>query len=260
MSKFHKYSPTNQMLIQIQRPNATRVAGFRTWQGMGRSVIKGEKGIRILRPVNITVDKKDKAGKAVVGADGTAEKRSFVKFKTVAIFDVSQTEGEPLPVAFEELSETPPAGFMDDIERSIRDAGFTVEYQDIPGSGQGWTDPVTKQVVIDSKLSDAQRARTLAHERGHIALGHLDRMDEYHTSKGGSRGAMEVEAESFAYVICRNAGMEPVGGGSSTYVAGWSRSDPEAVRKSAEAVSKAVKAVLESPAFTPVAQEEPIAA
>ena len=251
MSSFHRYSMYNQMLIAMQRPGSTRVAGFRKWKEMDRSVMKGERGISILRPAVVKADQMDAKGKPVIGSDGKPVKTSkVVGFSTTSVFDVSQTEGKPLPEAYEALSEEPPAGFIDDLEQSIRDAGFTVTYEPMPGSGQGWTEPVTKRVVIDEALSPAERARTLAHERGHIEMGHLDRVDEYHTGHGGERGAMEVEAESFAYVICRSQGMSPaVGGGSSTYVAGWSRKDPEAVRKSAEAVAKSVKAVLASEVF-----------
>lgn len=251
MSNFHFYSLYDQLLISLQRPDASRVAGFRKWQEHDRSAMKGEKGISILRPAVVKTKEKDAAGKPVIGPDGKPVSSSkVIGFSTATVFDVSQTDGKPLPEAYAELSEEPPAGFIEDLEQSIRDAGFAVSYEAIPGNGHGFTEPTGKRVVIDEKLSPAERAMTLAHERGHIELGHLERMAEYHTGHDGARGAMEVEAESFAYVVCRAQGMSTaVGGASSTYVAGWSRTDPTAVRKSAEAVAKAVKTVLGSDLF-----------
>jgi antirestriction protein ArdC len=250
MSSFHTYSMTNQMLIAAQNPEATRVAGFNKWKELERSVKKGEKGISILAPAMAKVDEKDSDGAVVVGPDGKPSKvRRVIGFTTATVFDVSQTEGKPLPSIDRTLTEEPPAGFIDDLEQSIRDAGFTVTYEEMPGSKMGFTSP-DGRVVIDKSLAPADRARVLAHERGHIAMGHLDRLDEYHQGHNGHRGAMEVEAESFAYVVCRSNGMSPaVGDSSSTYVAGWSQSDPTQIKKSAEAVAKGVKTVLTSDVF-----------
>jgi antirestriction protein ArdC len=250
MSRFHNHSLYNKMLITMQRPDATLVAGFNKWKELERSVIKGETGIRILAPSKWTRDEKDATGKPKLDSDGNQVTRSGMSFVTVSVFDVSQTEGKPLPKAYEEMTEEPPAGFIEDLEASIVAAGFTVSYEKMPGAGSGFTDPETKRVVVDEALSPAGRARTLAHERGHIACGHLDRMDEYHSGHQGERGSMEVEAESFAYVVCRSSGMSTtIGGQSSTYVAGWAHGDTEAVRKSADIISKTVKAVLNEDIF-----------
>ena len=261
MGAFHRYSFLNQILIQSQRPDATRVASFRKWKELDRSVMKGEKGISILRPAFAKTEEKDANGKPAIGPDGKPiVGRKIIGFSTASVFDVAQTEGKPLPTAHEELTEDPPAGFIENLEASIRSLGFTVSYEKIPGAARGFTEP--GRVVVDESLNPAERARTLAHEHGHVSLGHLDRIDEYHQGHDGKRGAMEVEAESFAYVVCRSQGMSPlVGGTSATYVAGWQGADTETVRRSAEAVSKAVKGVLGSEIFAEAEEaDEPAAA
>ncbi|KQO98853.1 hypothetical protein ASF30_12385 [Leifsonia sp. Leaf264] len=238
MSKFHHYSPNNQLLIMFQRPDATRVAGSGTWKSLGRYPKAGEKGIVILAGTPITKTKKDSSGNDV--------EDTFWAYKSVKVFDVSQTDGDPLPEAYEELTEEPPAGFQQAIEQEITGLGFTVAYEPIAGNAHGFTRPSTKQVVVDARLSPAERVTTLAHELGHIKMGHLERLDEYHTGhNGGKRGVMEVEAESFSYVLSRSHGMSPqIGGAASTYVAGWSMNGTDTVKDSAKAVSKAVAGVL----------------
>jgi antirestriction protein ArdC len=250
MSKFHRYSPFNQMLIRMQRPDATRVAGFKKWLEVERNVMRGQKGISIYRPITINATEEDANGNPVKGPDGKPVKRKKTVFGIATVFDVAQTEGKDLPVADDSITEDAPEGFVDDLEASIRATGYSVHYEDIPGGASGYTQESTKKVVVDAKLNAGDRARVLAHEHGHISCGHMDR-DDYHTGQNGQRGAMEVEAESFAYVVCRAAGMtSEIGNSSATYVAGWSRAEPEAVKKSAETVAKAVKDVLGSPAFT----------
>ncbi len=251
MSRFHHYSFSNQMLIAMQtKSQATRVAGFKTWQGMNRQVRKGEKGIAILAPKTIRKDATDSAGKPIVGPDGKPAKKSVViGFTAVSVFDVSQTDGEPLPdgESMTTLSEEPPPGFQEDLTAAITESGYAVSYDDIPGSARGFTDPHSHRVVIRSGMSEANQVNTLAHELGHIKVGHIERLDEYHSGHNGNRGAFEVEAESISYVLCRNQGMSPdVGDKSGRYVAGWGNTDPEAVRRSAEHVQKTVKTILGS--------------
>lgn len=250
MSRFHRYSPSNQMLIAIQTDGeATRVAGFRTWKKLDRNVRKGEKGISILAPKVVRADVLDAAGNTVHGADGKPIKeKRCVGFTTTSVFDISQTDGKPLP-ELEELTEEPREGLTQDLQAAISDSGFELDYTEIAGSAQGYTTPSGK-VVVDSRLSEGERARTLAHELGHIKLGHLERISEYHQGHGGQRGVMEVEADSYAYSMLRANGMSSDSvNPSSYYVAGWSRSDPDVLRGAAENVSKAVRGTLESHSF-----------
>ena len=247
MGKFHTYSFRNQMLILAQKPEATDVAAFGTWTRLNRTVKRGEKGIYIYRPQEVKADKLDAEGKPVLDANGKPSKETVRKiFVPVAVFDISQTSGEPLPHYDRELKETPPEGFEDDLTTAIQDKGFTVSEEELKPGHQGYTTTDgSKRVVIAKGLNPAQRAETLAHELGHIAAGHIDRAGEYHTGHGGQRSNMEVEAQSISYVLVRANGMSPAMGRSSApYVAGWGSKDPDALKNSGTAVSKAVKGLL----------------
>jgi len=248
MSKFHHYSMLNQLLIAAQRPDASRVAGFRKWQELGRQVRKGEKGMSIFAPKTRRVPVLDKAGNPVKGEDGkTRYDVRCVGFTTTTVFDLEQTDGEDLPEANVLLTGDAPDGYTEDLEAAITARGFSVTYEQIPGQARGFTEPGTKRVVVDADLSHAMRAKVLAHELGHIACGHLDQMDEYRSGHGGGRGRMEVEAESVAYTLCRTNGMSTqVGDASGAYVAGWAGSaGADAVRDAATTVSKSVRSVLD---------------
>jgi len=247
MSQFHRYSFNNQMLIALQTGGrATRVAGFNKWKELDRSVMRGEKGISILAPRMIRKGAEDSNGKPIIGADGKHVKRSqCVGFTTATVFDISQTDGKDLPDDGMTLTETPPAGFKEDLEKAITDSGYTVSYEDIRGGARGYTSPMEKKVVIQAGMTPANEAQTLAHELGHIKAGHTERTDEYHTGEGGQRGNFEVEADSIAYVLGRTQGFSPaIGSKTGRYVAGWGGSGPEAVKASAEIVQKTVKDLL----------------
>lgn len=239
MSKFHQYSFQNQILISIQRPGATRVAGFKVWKGLGRSVMKGEKGIAILAPRVINRRNKE-TGEPELDEHGKP-KRAVVGFTSATVFDVSQTDGEPLPEVYQELSEDPPAGFVEDLEKAIVANGYQVVYEETGSAALGFTSPSSKRVVIDPDLSPGTRATTLAHELGHIECGHLDRLEEYHTGHGGCRGEMEVQAESFSYVLAKMNGMRTNLKPASEYVASWQQTDKDALRKVGDTLQKAIK-------------------
>lgn len=249
MGRFHQYSFGNQLLISIQRPDATRLAGFKTWKAVGRSVRKGERSISILAPR--VVNAKSEDGQQKTDEEGRPI-RTVVGFTSAAIFDVSQTEGEDLPSIDVHLSETPPEGFQQDLEAAVAAEGFEVSYEAIPNSAQGFTDPKSKRVVVDERLSDAERAVTLAHELGHIMCGHVGESGDedgrsYSIGHGGKRGEMEVEAESFAFVLARMNGMQTHLKAASTYVAGWQRHEPDAIRSVGERLSKAFKRTMSHP-------------
>lgn len=261
MSTFHHYSFQNQMLIAMQRPDATQVAGFNTWKKLGRHVMKGEKGIAILAPKTVRVAVTDANGKPRLDANGKPIKEPrVVGFTTATVFDVSQTDGKALPSIARELSEgEAPVGFTENLEAAISAEGFEIVYEPIQGTARGYTSPKEKKVVIDSTMNAASRAKTLAHELGHIKAGHLERIEDYHTGHGGERGVMEVEAESIAFVLCRNAGMTNPQETSATYVRGWGavQRTPEQVRESSERIAKTVKSILSAPAWK--AEQEPTA-
>lgn len=242
MSKFHHYSFSNQLLIAAQRPDATRVAGFKTWLGMKKPVARGEKGIAILAPRLVTA--KDENGDPIFDAHGRPKKR-VVGSTSATVFDIAQTTGDDL-TGQREPTEEPPVGYIDDLTTALTAQGYTVEYANLGvDGGQGYTanGPGGKRVVVDNRLSPGTQATVLAHELGHIMCGHMDdaRDGEYHTGHGGKRGEMEVEAESFAYALSRINGMETHTRNASKYVASWQRHEPDAIRKVGETLSKAIK-------------------
>jgi hypothetical protein len=246
-AKFHKYSFGNQMLIAWQNPDATRVAGFNTWKNeFGRTVNKGEKALWILAPVV----KKIKEKNADTGVE--EEKGRTVGFRGVGVFDISQTSGPDLPedprIAQSELDEDEiPDGMVDDMSRVIEANGFKIEFGDT-GKAGGWTDYRTKTVRISDDATPAGKVRTLAHEAAHIALGHGEAINEYHTSPGGKRPDMEVEAESVAYVLSRHYGMSTIGNQSFGYIDGWAKGNKDLVKKTAEKVIAGVRTVLDQAA------------
>jgi antirestriction protein ArdC len=252
MSKFHNYSWNNQILIDIQtKGQATHVAGYKTWQSLGRTVNGGEKAIAIIGFRKIKVDATDRNGNKIMGADGKPEKKEIPNFFGTGVFDIAQTSGDALPEAHAKMTAEPPVGLTNDLEATIKAKGFSVEYVDnLRGAkGSTSTDPNRKVVQILSSLNDGERAKTLAHELFHIASGHIERADEYHTGHGGQRNAMEVEAESGAYVLLRANGMDEHADTSATYVAGWAgvrggNDREKMVANAAENVAKTTRSLL----------------
>jgi antirestriction protein ArdC len=260
MSKFHRYSRNNQLLIMAQTGGrASRVAGFKKWQtDFGRNVKKGEKGIIILAPKAVSKTQTDDDGNPVVDDQGKPVKRKqVVGFTGTSVFDVSQTEGDPVrTLPYDQLSEQAPDGFCDDLTESAQQAGYTVRYEPRnsmqAGGAHGWTDFTSQEIVVDADLNEATRAQTLAHELGHIYAGHQDQTEagQYHTGTGGCRGRMETEAESIGYTLTRANGMSADGTKiTAPYVQGWSHGDPDVLRQSADTVSTAVHTILESTSF-----------
>lgn len=248
--QFHRYSLNNQLLIYMQKPDATQVAGFRKWQEVGRSVQKGEKAIWIFAPMSRRVPKEDANGKPILGTDGKKQyAQQLIGFKPVPVFDVSSTDGDPLPlppvVSVDRLSGEAPAGMHEDLCAQIADHGYRVIYSDNgggPGIPDGSTDPVNKTVTINTHYSPAHQSVVAAHELAHIELGHTERTGEYHTGAGGQRSTMEVEAQSVSYVVGRRYGLTD--NNSFSYIDGWARGDKEKVRKTAEAVIKATDRII----------------
>lgn len=196
-AQFHNYSWGNQMLIAFNRPDATQVAGYQAWRALGRQVRKGERGIAILAPVAIRL--KDDAG------EDTNEIR--VGFKTVHVFDVAQTDGDPLPEPPDWKSPEQDAALAAGLIAFARAAGITVTTQDLPAEVQGQS---RGGAIV---LSPAAGTKTLIHELAHEML-------HRHMLAGLlPREVKELQAESVAYVVARHFGLEPAG--SPNYLALW---------------------------------------
>jgi antirestriction protein ArdC len=228
---FHDYSFGNVCLIVSQRPDATQVAGYKAWQKLGRQVRRGERGIRILAPFRArTTDDAGDTAYRVVG------------FRCVSVFDVGQTDGEPLPVLeYRTLAGDAPIDMVDLLAKVAANAGVRVEYRtpEIAGS-HGYLRRSELLIVVDPEQAPAMQAKVLAHELGHYfdpwLIAHPD-------TYGRHRGDCEAVAESVAYVIAAHFGLD-AGPAAVGYVASWTDGNGDRVRDLAERIDIAAAAIL----------------
>ena len=232
MSKFHNYSFNNTLLIAMQKPDASLVAGFSSWKNnFGRNVMKGEKGIKIIAPSPFTVKQEvektgPQTGKPVIGKDGkpvTEEKEIKVPaYKVVSVFDVSQTEGRELPdIAVNELTGDVDR-FKDFFAALEQAAPVPVGFEKIEGGAHGYYHLEEKRIAIDEGMSDLQTLKTAIHEIAHAKLHDIDLNAPKEEQKPRvDRRTREVEAESVAYTVCQHYGLD-TSEYSFGYVAGWS--------------------------------------
>lgn len=228
MSKFYNYSFNNLILIAMQKPDASLVAGYSAWQKQfGRHVKKGEKGIKILAPMfqKRKVDEEEKTvAEPTEGQTEETEKieKVITGFKVVSVFDVSQTEGKELPSYGVDMLR----GGVDDYPiffQAIRKiAPVPVGVEDIPGEAHGYYHQTEKRIAIAEGMSEIQNVKTLLHEIAHAKLHDIDRdVPEEQQKNQPDRYTKEVQAESIAYVICQHYGMD-TSEYSFAYIAGWS--------------------------------------
>jgi hypothetical protein len=253
-ARFHHYSPHNVLLIGAQRPDATRVAGYRAWQRLGRQVRKGERGIAILAPVTYRAtaaapdvpapgDTPGPAGEEASGA------RLLRGFRVAHVFDIGQTDSPDLPDVRPRLVDgAAPAGLFERLSAHVAAAGFTVERGACTRpEANGETSFLDRTVRVRDDLPPAQAVKTLAHELGHVLLHAPEVRPE-----GLTREMAEVEAESVAYLVTEAHGID-AGGYTVPYVAGWSGGATGVVLASAERVLSTAGAVLDAVAPDPVA-------
>ena len=234
-ARFHTYSANNVLLIMLQtKCNATRVAGYKKWQEFGRQVRKGENGIAILAPNAYRRTEVDETGNehTISGIKG---------FRLTYVWDVAQTDGEPLAeelIRPSLLNGNDGWELFEQLSAQVNMLGYIIERGDC-GGPNGYVDYVKRVVRIRADVDQLQATKTLAHELGHIVLGHDD--GKYHEC----RGAREVEAESVAYLVLDAAGLAS-DGYTFAYVAGWAQGSVDAVRESATAVVKAAHQITEA--------------
>lgn len=230
-SRFHRYSAGNVFLIMLQRPDATRVAGYRAWQDLGRQVRRGEHGIRILAPCQYRRTETDPE---------TGEETTYAGvrgFTTTTVFDLSQTDGDDLPdVSPTFLEGGGCAALWGALVDQVKEAGYTLERGECFGAN-GQTDHSVRTVRVRDDVSDAQATKTLCHELAHVLL-HPDTSDYFRC-----RGRSEVEAESVAYLVCQAAGLA-TDGYSFPYVARWADGDAQVVQDTAGRVLGAARTIL----------------
>lgn len=244
-ARFHSYSFNNWMLILMQCPHARRVAGFRTWQSLGRQVQKGERAIRILAPskrqYTRTVEKTDpKTGERTE----EEQQREYLTFRAVPVFDVSQTEGEDLPsvtktLVGDEASDAIAVDLFGKLEDMANSIGFSVTVEHVPGSANGFMNPAEKRIAVDEDLPSLHKAKTLAHEVAHAVLHSDLELDHSLTS------VIEVEAESVAFCVMSAFGLDS-SACSFGYVASWSKGDPDKVAEAGRNIHRGVKAIMDA--------------
>ena len=198
MGRFCRYSLGNAMLIAMQRPDATQIAGFHAWKKLGRHVKAGEHGIAIIAPV---VRREQRAD----GKDDP-ETRKVVAFKGARVFDVSQTEGRPLPEFAQVQGDA--AEQLDRLKGFVASRGIALAYSEDLGGAMGLAGD--GRIILRSGMPVAEEFSTLAHEVGHSIL---------HQGSGNTvpRAVRELEAEAVAFVVCQAAGLE-CGTAASDYI------------------------------------------
>ncbi len=192
-ARFYKYSPNNIFLIQMACPYATQVAGFKKWRSMGRYVRKGESGIPILAPILVTSENED-----------GDEEEVLVGFRIVHVYDISQTEGEPLPAPPDWKSPEQNALLQERLMQFAESKGIKVEICALRGEAQGAS--FGGRVVISPEAG----TKTLIHEVAHEVMHRED-------NRPYDKAILELEAESVAFVVGKHFGLEGVG--SPNYVA-----------------------------------------
>ena len=222
LSRFHDYSWGNCLLIWTQAPDATRVAGFNIWKSLGRFVKKGQTGIRILAPLIRKVDEEK---------NGTTERvsRPF-GFKTVAVFDYSQTDGEPLPELNTNATEGGDA-LLPLLEKAAAQLNISLVYKAIEGSAEGLSKGGL--IEIEETLDTPARCGVIAHELAHELLHKTNRVST-------TRQQRELEAESVAYAVLAHFGMHPQ---SCFYLATYDIT-PEMLTASLHTIGSAAKTII----------------
>ena len=230
MSRFHNYSLNNTLLIVMQKPDASLIAGYGKWRDeFERHVKSGEKSIKILAPAPYKI-KKDvvktdpDTGQPVIGADGKPvteqQEVTIPAFKVVSVFDVSQTEGKELPdIAVDALTGN--VEQYEDFWRALKlTSPVPVTLEKIDGSAHGYYDLAEKRIAIDDGMSELQTIKTAIHEMAHAKLHDID-LNAPEQAERPDRSTREVQAESVAYTVCQHFGLD-TSDYSFGYVAGWS--------------------------------------
>ena len=262
MSKFHNYSFNNTLLIAMQKPEATLVAGYKAWQkNFERHVNKGEKAIRILAPAPYKIkEERDKldpvTGEMMFDENGMPQKEqvevTIPAFRAVSVFDVSQTDGKPIPeLEAQELLSTV-EGYEDFVQALMNVAPVPIGFEDIPGDSKGYFHTEEKWIAVQENMSESQTLKTMVHEVAHSMLHNKEiNRDDLIEEPAKDRNTKEVEAESVAYTVCQHFGID-TSDYSFGYIAGWSsgkdmkelKSSLDTIRKTASELITGIEGAL----------------
>ena len=225
MAKFHRYSWSNVLLIMSQRNDARHVAGYRTWQKLGRQVKQGEKGIQILAPIVYRRSRAD---------NGKAEEthEQAVAFKAAHVFDVSQTDGNELPEPVKVVGD--PSLYLGRLRQFVQSQGIKLEYADLH-QVEGFAE--TGRIVLRQGLEPAEEFSTMVHELSHSLLHQRDR------EKQPTRMVRETEAEATAYIVCEAIGLE-TRTASSDYIAAY-KGQKDTLAKSLQRIQQTASEIIE---------------
>ncbi len=248
MSKFHNYSFNNNLLIAMQKPDATFVAGYESWnKNFDRHVLKGEKAIKIIAPAPYKkIEEKpilDSNGKQKIGLDGIplTEKVEHIMpgFKVTNVFDISQTTGKDLPSICRKLDGSSD-NYQNLQEAVVRYSPVSIEYKQISGGANGYYNNETKSIVVKEGMSDIQTLKTSVHEVAHSILHDKDSGVVINVD---SR-TKEVQAESVAYTVCQHYGID-TSDYSFGYIGGWSSGkDLKELKASMQTIQKTANGLI----------------
>ena len=257
MSKFHNYSFRNTVLIAMQKPDASLLAGFSAWKNnFERNVMKGQKGIKIIAPspykIKQEMQKIDPhTQKPIIGKDGkpvTEEKEVTIPaYKVVSVFDVSQTEGKELPdIAVDELTGDVDR-YKDFFAALEKTSPVPIAFENIEGGSHGYYHLEDKRIAINEGMSELQTLKTAIHEIAHAKLHDIDlNAPKDEQQPHVDRRTREVEAESVAYTVCQHYGLD-TSDYSFGYVAGWSSGrELSELKSSLETIRSAAAEIINS--------------
>ena len=261
MSKFHNYSFNNTLLIAMQKPEATLVAGYQAWQkNFERHVNKGEKAIRILGPAPYKIkEERDKldpvTGEMMFDENGMPQKEetevTIPAFRAVSVFDVSQTDGKPIPeLEVNELLSTV-EGYEDFVQALMNISPVPIAFEDIPGDSKGYFSTAEKRIAVQENMSESQTLKTMVHEVAHSML-HDKEVNQSMDIPVKDRNTKEVEAESVAFTVCQHFGID-TSDYSFGYIAGWSsgrnmkelKSSLDTIRKTASELITGIEGAMQ---------------
>jgi antirestriction protein ArdC len=230
MGRFHRYSVGNAILIGLQKPDATHVAGFRAWQQLGRHVKKGEHGIAIMAPI---VWRRKSRGDADKQRHEDPDNEIVSTFKAAYVFDISQTEGKPLPEFARAKGD--PGAYLERLEGFIMGRGIKLERGDLriaEGISVGGT------ILLKASLAPAEEFSTMVHELAHEML-HQDP-----ANRPKDKTVREAEAEAVAYVVCQGIGLD-ANTASSDYIQLYN-GDKKTLLASLERIQRTAGEILEA--------------